>query len=87
MIYYSLTGRTRDDILESIKRSCLTANYDDELIFYLGKSYCWQKRYLFIFFEKDIVIRASIIFKNTWEKKFRNDDLQNIHIRKLIEKS
>ncbi|GAA4161527.1 hypothetical protein GCM10022217_27320 [Chryseobacterium ginsenosidimutans] len=70
MIYNSLSGRTRKDILEGIELACLSDRYDEELIFYLGKSYFWQKKYLYVFFEEDIVIRSSITYRNLWDKKF-----------------
>jgi hypothetical protein len=70
MIYNSLIGRTRKDILESIELELLNDSNAEELIFYLGKSYFWQKKYLYIFFEKDLVIQSGITYRNLWDKKF-----------------
>lgn len=73
MIYNGLLGKNRKEILQSIELAYINDSSSEVLIFYLGKSYFWQKKFLYVFFEKDKVVRSSIIFKNIWDKSISYD--------------
>ncbi|UTX48909.1 hypothetical protein [Chryseobacterium sp. MA9] len=65
-----LSGKTKKEILETIKDDQFNDPHSDEWIFYLEKDHFWRKKYLCIFFEEGIVMLSSIIVKNFWEKRY-----------------
>ncbi|WP_300687261.1 hypothetical protein [Chryseobacterium sp.] len=72
-IYNGLSGKTKKEILETIKENLNCEIHSDEWFLYLGKSYPWQRKYQYLLFDDNIVIRSSIVFKNLWDKSyFRN---------------
>lgn len=71
--YDKYIGKTRKLILEIMKEDQFNDPHSDQWIFYMDKDFFWRKRYLYLFFENDKVVRSSIIIKNFWEKNERYD--------------
>jgi len=74
-----LVGKTKKEVLEIMKDDFNFDFNSDEWFFYLGKSYRWQKKYQYLLFEDNIVIRSSIIFKNLLDKNVLYDK-KDFHI-------
>lgn len=66
--YNDLMGKTKEVVLSLMGDDQFNDPHSDKWIFYMDKDYFWRKRYLYLFFERGIVVRTSIVFKNFWEK-------------------
>jgi hypothetical protein len=67
---YNLINKTKKEVVKIIDENMANEMSSDIWVFHLGSGCFWQKKYLYIFFEEDIVIRTSIIYKNFWDKKY-----------------
>ncbi|BAP32426.1 uncharacterized protein CHSO_3389 [Chryseobacterium sp. StRB126] len=68
-IYNHLAGKTKKEVLEIVKKDLKYDFNSDEWFLYLGRSYRWQRKYQYLLFEDNVVIRSSIIFKNLWDER------------------
>lgn len=68
-IHQHLAGKTKEEVLEIVKKDMKKDFNSDEWFFYLGKTYRCQRKYQYLLFEDNLVLRSSIIFEYLWEKR------------------
>ncbi|PWN58050.1 hypothetical protein [Chryseobacterium viscerum] len=66
--YCNLIGKTREEILDLLKNREFNDRYSDEWIVCLGRNYLGRKRFLYLFFENNIIKGYCTVTKNLWNK-------------------
>lgn len=64
----NFTGKTKKEVLDIMEDGQFNDIHSDQWVFLIKKDIWGNRSYLHLFFEDNIAIRGSIVFKYFWQK-------------------
>lgn len=67
----NLIGKTKREVLAVTEKEKPVDYHSSEWILYVERNFLGKRKYVILFFEKEIVIGVCTVFKNFWQKSLK----------------